>query len=221
MRKHYLYYKMKRSTIKDWLGWTIKIKPTDDPNILRIKGRDVLAATKFRLPKNRIVDTYAPTVRSSVIKFLLMLCVQFDFTMKQGDIISAFPRADAHPNTYCFIPKELSGKTYDMYRLVTKALYGLPEAAHLFNKWLNTKLINLNYIRSLMDPCIYYKSTTDYFVILSTHVDNIGIFFKNITISSTIDIVINELKNNLPFTDEGDLHNYLNVNIIYDNIKGI
>ena len=36
-----------------------------------------------------------------------------------------------------------------------------------------------------------------------------------------MDIVINELINNLPFTDEGDLHNYLNVNIIYDNIKGI
>jgi hypothetical protein len=141
--------------------------------------------------------------------------------MNQGDIISAFPRANAYPNTYCFVPKELSGLTYDMYKEVKKALYGLPEAANLFNKWLNNKLINLNYIRSKLDPCIYYKSTKEFFVLLSTHVDNIGIFFKKLNENISIDIIVKELLNNLPFTDEGNLYNYLNVNIDYDNTKGI
>ena len=150
-----------------------------------------------------------------------MLAVQFDFTMKQGDIISAFPRADAYPNTYCYIPKELSGKSYNMYRVVIKALYGLPEAANLFNKWLNSKLIGLDYIRSKLDPCIYIKRSKDYLVILSTHVDNIGIFFKNFNPLSTIEIITSELLQNLPFTDEGIMHNYLNVNILHDNINGI
>jgi hypothetical protein len=72
-----------------------------------------------------------------------------------------------------------------------------------------------------MDPCIYYKITSDYYVLLSTHVDNIGIFFKSLNNKIKIEIIIKELSENLPFTDEGNLHNYLNVNIEYDNKNGI
>ena len=70
------------------------------------------------------------------------------------DISAAFLTAKLDRVMYLKLPKEYTdGK--DVYYLLTQSLYGLRQAAHLFNKELHGLLITKGYAQSKNDPCLY------------------------------------------------------------------
>ena len=91
-----------------------------------------------------------------------------------------------------------------------KNLYGLKQAAKNWFDMLSDGLIARDFVSSTTDPCVYYRHNA----IILVYTDDCIIFAKE---QQTIDDIIKSLHDgpeNYDFTNDGDLKQYLGVDII-------
>jgi hypothetical protein len=156
-------------------------------------------------------DTYAPVVTWPTIRLILVLSLLFNWYTAQVDYVLAYPQADAECDLYLSIPRgfhsnETGSSALHVLKLI-KNIYGQKQAGKVWNDYMNDKLTTkLGYTRSKIDPCLYYHGTA-LFVIF---VDD-GIFAS--PDAKEIDKLKIEMGQVFEMTDEGDLNDYLGVNI--------
>jgi hypothetical protein len=85
-------------------------------------------------------------------------------------------------------------------------LYGQKQAGKVWNEYLHEGLIAIGFIQSNYDECVYYRNGTVFLV----HVEN-GILAGPSV--DHIDSIIAELQESYNMTDEGDITDYLGVNV--------
>jgi hypothetical protein len=156
-------------------------------------------------------DTYAPVVTWPTIRLILILSLLFGWYTAQVDFVLAYPQADAECDLYLGIPRgfHISGTQAARAQVLKllKNIYGQKQAGKVWNDYMNEKMVDaLGYTRSEVDPCLYYHGKTLFVV----YVDD-GIF------GGPDYEEIEELKARMSevfeMTDEGDLSDYLGVNI--------
>ena len=155
--------------------------------------------------------TYAPVTSWKYIRLLLILIVKHSWHSKQIDYVLAFPQAPIERELYMSIPKgfEVEDGKKDEYVLqVHRNVYGQCQASRVWYEYLKNKLINeLKFKQSKVDECIFYRGKTIYMLYTD---DSIlaGPCPKE------IEQVVKDLKRaNLNVTDEGDVQDFLGVNI--------
>jgi hypothetical protein len=85
-------------------------------------------------------------------------------------------------------------------------LYGQRQAGRVWNEYLHEGLININFIQSQFDECVYYRKGTMFLV----YVDD-GILAG--PSAEHIDEIIKEMQASYNMTNEGDITDYLVVNM--------
>jgi hypothetical protein len=165
-----------------------------------------------RMQKGKHYDkTYTPVVSWNSLHLLLMLTAVHGWHTRQLDYVLAFPQAPVEREIYISIPQVFSideGKTEDFVLNVHKNTYGQKEAGRVWNHYLTKKLIDkLGFTQSKIDECVFYRGKTMYALYTD---DSIlaGPDEKEIE-----QIIIDLQAAKLNITDEGDLEDFLGIQI--------
>ena len=158
-------------------------------------------------------QTYAPVTSWKFIRLLLILIVKCGWHSRQIDYVLAFPQAPIERELYMFIPKGFEidtedGNNKDYVLKVHRNVYGQCQASRVWYKYLRHKLVNeLKFKQSKIDECIFYRGRTVY--MLYTDDSILAGPCKD-----EIERIIKDLKQaKLKITDEGDIQDFLGVNI--------
>jgi hypothetical protein len=154
-------------------------------------------------------ETYAPVVTWAAIRLILVLVLMYQWTTVQIDFVLAYPQADVECDLYMKIPKgfEIQGGTRATHVLkLIKNLYGQKQAGRVWNKHLHAKLLELGWVQSQADECLYYKGSVLFVVYVD---DGILVSPSEMELSKELEI----LKNKFKISVEGSLSDYVGVNI--------
>jgi Reverse transcriptase (RNA-dependent DNA polymerase) len=127
----------------------------------------------------------------------------------QIDFIIAYTQADVECDLYMKIPRGFtikggSRKTHVIKLL--KNLYGQKQAGRVWNQHLHRALIELGWTQSVVDECLYFKGC----VMFVVYVDD-GILVS--PFRKRIESELQSLKEVFNISIEGDLNDYVGVNI--------
>jgi reverse transcriptase-like protein len=139
--------------------WVFTIKRDENGRPTRYKARFVVKGFE----QKEGVDfnaTFAPVLAAKSIRLLLALAADQDLELKQIDVKTAF--LNAHLNEKIYVEQPEGFRTNpSLVCLLHRALYGLKQAPHEWNVEVNRAIIALGYMRSMRDPCMYFKRWTD------------------------------------------------------------
>ena len=155
--------------------------------------------------------TYAPVVRWSSIRLALVLTIINEWHTIQLDYVHAFPQAPVEKEIYMRVPagiKLSQGNSKDFALKMHKNIYGQRQAGRVWNKYLHRVLVEeLKFEQSSIDECVYYRGEVIY--LLYTDDSILASSSK-----SQLQKAIDDIKaSNLKITIEGDLQDFLGVNI--------
>lgn len=163
-----------------------------------------------RMIKNRDYDqTYAPVANWNSIRLLLILVLIHGWHTKQLDYVLAFTQAPVERELYMQIPKgfEVNGAKPGEYVFkLRRNTYGQKQAGRVWNQFLVSKLKTIGFEQSAVEECVFYRGKMIY--VLYTD-DSILAGPDENGINQTIE----EMQAILDMTVEGDLSDFLGVNI--------
>lgn len=137
--------------------WVFKRKEDSDGRVSRFKAR--LVAQGFRQRYGVDYDAvFAPVATQSTLRVLLTIAGHKQLAVHHIDVKNAYLNGELREEVYMQQPKgfETPGKE----RLVCKlqrSLYGLKQAARIWNKTMDGLLVELGFVQSRADPCLYTK----------------------------------------------------------------
>ena len=153
-------------------------------------------------------DTDSPTLSWPTIRFFLIISLIRGWTTRQLDFIQAYPQADAECEMFMHLPPgyNFKGSRKTHVLKLIRNIYGAKQAGRVWYNHLHDNLIKLGFVRSNIDKCIFYKGTC----VLLVYVDDCIIMGPH---QSEIDEIISDMSGELRMEDQGDLEDYLGVNI--------
>ena len=159
--------------------WVFKIKKNEDGDITRYKARMVAKGytQEYGIDYH---DTFAPVLKYKTLRIIMALSVGEDIVIEQMDVKTAFLNADVSEDIYIQVPDgmrlHVSG---DKVLKLRKALYGIKQAPHEWNKNINTFLLSIGFRRCVKDTCLYIKITrTGRRIIIGLFVDDMTISYS-------------------------------------------
>jgi len=155
--------------------------------------------------------SYSAVASWSVIRIVLALAVAMGWKTRQIDYVLAFPQAPLDKEMYMQIPRgvtigDANSKTHVLK--LHKNIYGTKFASRQWNHYLTKKLIEeVGFVQSKIDKCLFYKGNVLY--VLYTD-DSILVGPDDNEIEKIIELI---KAADLKITDEGDIQDFLGVNI--------
>ena len=157
-------------------------------------------------------ETYSPVASWNSVRMLLTLTAVHGWHTKQIDFVQAFAQAPVEKTLYMKMPPGIplkdGGNPNDYVLEIHRNIYGQKQAGRVWNKYLVSKLIGIGFKQSKIDECVFYRGKTLY--VLYTDDSLLAGPDKD-----EIEQVIRDLekKAKLAITVEGDLADFLGVNI--------
>lgn len=152
-------------------------------------------------------EIYSPVVNTTSLRLLFALAAQENLILKTFDVKTAFLYGDLKEELYMKIPEGYPVHEGKVYKL-QKALYGLRQAPHCWNKTLTDFLKQEGLYQMKTDLCIFRnKERTLY---LAIHVDDGVILAKH---ERQIDMLLVKLEEKFQMTVDKNPCNYLGIEI--------
>ena len=188
-----------------------KVKTITNDSKVKVKSRIVVLGNKM---DRYGMITFSPTVQNFTTLLFFGLVVQLQYVCISTDFVQAYLHARSRPGIFVSIsPYMTSGP--EMYAELQYALYGIPDSGKIFNDHLHDFVSRLGYTRSLVDPCLYFKSISDKdLIIFILYVDDIAVQGPSLDAITTH--FLQPLKSNFRMTQEDQISNYLSMHIQYD-----
>ena len=193
--------------------WVLKIKRGSDGEIVKYKAR--LVAKGFAQTYG--IDykhTFAPTVKMSAVRLLLTIAAVKDLNIRHLDVKTAYLYGDLEEDIYMEFPpwyEDVNPNGKYVFKL-NRGLYGLKQAGRQWNKKLDESLRKAGFMKSMQEPCVYYKMFGD-----NDKTVALAVFVDDIIIAATEDKDIEEVKKFLKLffeiNDEGDLTWYTGIKV--------
>ena len=141
---------------------------------------------------------------------MLSLVLMHNWATLIMDFMLAYPQADVESETYIKLPRGVNfgpniSRTMHALQLL-KNIYGLRQAGHVWNKHLHQGLLQLRFMQSNCDPCIYYRGS----VVMGIYIDDC------LTIApckAEVTKVYEDLKSRFEVTNESPIDEYLGVKV--------
>ncbi|MBW0533530.1 hypothetical protein O181_073245 [Austropuccinia psidii MF-1] len=159
--------------------WVFKTKRNELNQIMEHKAR--LCAQGFSQTQGKDYSkTFAPTGRLNSLRTLISYATASDLKFEQLDIKSAFLNAPLEENVYLTIPQGLDRNKKNTCLKLKRAIYGLKQAPLAWYRRLSSWLVDFGFSISKADSSVFYLKSNDP-IWLFLHVDDIGIFGRNLT----------------------------------------
>jgi hypothetical protein len=204
--------------------WIMKVKFNADGTIDKFKVRLVAKGFRQRFGLD-FHESFAPTLRTTTLRFLIALACRLGLEAHQMDVSTAFLIPTLEEEIYMRLPEQESVREYlpslttpgTTVRLV-KTLYGLVQSPAMFFKHLSAVLKKIGFDQSLHDPCLWLRrvdGTTT--AAIGVWVDDCAIFAPPLEVEA----IKNSLRRHFAMTDGGKLSWFLSVRAHQDLDKGI
>ncbi|MBW0558206.1 hypothetical protein O181_097921 [Austropuccinia psidii MF-1] len=159
--------------------WVFKTKTDDQHRVVEYKAQ--LCAQGFSQTQGAdFSKTFAPTGRLNSLRTLISFAVSKNLLFEQLDIKSAFLNAPLEEEVYLTIPQGLDSDKKHRCLKLKKAIYGLKQAPLAWYRRLSSWLLSIGFKISKSDACVFFSEGKDP-IWLFLHVDDIGIFGKNLS----------------------------------------
>jgi hypothetical protein len=190
--------------------WVYKTKFDVNGNIEKRKAR--LVAQGFS-QKSGIdyFDVFAPVARTTTLRMMLSAAGGAKWTLKQYDVKSAFLNGKLEEEIFMRPPQgiDTQGKVYKL----KKSLYGLKQAARVWNKMLTESLTRRGCVQNQTDKCLFSYTSGGEVVHLLTHVDDILAVTSS---EKTLDDLMTDVGRDFELKSMGEATDYLGMGIERD-----
>jgi hypothetical protein len=126
-----------------------------------------------------IQEVFAPVVDWTTLRLLTVIQQMLAFDTINIDVVSAFSNTELNDDVYVRQPKYFEDGTQSVVKL-KKALNGIKQSGHKFNKELHHALVKAGFEQSKTAACVYFRNIgTANAIIVATYVDDCRLFSKN------------------------------------------
>lgn len=187
--------------------WVFKIKRDQNNNPVKYKSRLVAQGYTQRAGVD-YSEVFAPVARSQTFRTLLSVASARNMIIKQFDVASAFLNGTLEEEIYMRPApgSDFGDKVYKLH----KSIYGLKQAARVWNKALDQKMIEIGFVQSKTDPCLYIYSADGKDCFSIQHVDDL-LFAA--TDESLIIALTSRLSSEFELKDLGRLQHFLGIDV--------
>ncbi len=193
--------------------WIYKIKYAADDSIEKYKARFV---AKRYAQKEGIdyVETFTPVARYTSIRSVISIAAQMGWEIHQMDVKTTFLNGVIEEEVYVEKPEgfETHEKRTHLCRL-KKALYGFKHAPRAWYGQIDSYLQQLGFIKSDVDPNLYYLMVENEPLLLVLYVDELFL--------TRLSRLIKDCKKNLEakfdMKDSGLMHYFLGLEVWQKN----
>ena len=156
-------------------------------------------------------EVFSPTAKMTSLRMIIQLAVEYNMTIEQMDVKSAYLNAPIEHSIFVQQPEGFEtkkGKIPFVWKL-KKSLYGLKQSGRNWNQTLDKTLTDMKFERSQVDPCVYMKRRKPgSLTILLIWVDDIII---SSTDNECLKKTKEDLKKKFRMKDLGILNNFLGI----------
>ena len=156
--------------------WVFKRKMNENGETVRYKARLVAQgfSQKFGVDYDEV---FAPVVRSTTLRLLLSVAGSRGYKVRQYDVKTAFLNGILNEEIYMRQPPGFQNGN-KVYKL-KKSLYGLKQAARVWNQTLHESLVKNQFQKNETDKCLYMYDCNEQRVFMLIHVDDILVASDN------------------------------------------
>lgn len=150
-----------------------KLKQKPDGSIDRFKARHV-AKGFDQVSGVDYHETFSLIIKSTTIRLILALAVQFNWQIKQLDVSNAFFHSVLDEEVYMEQPQGFVDPSNPTYACrLHKSLYGLKQAPRAWFTRLSHALLEIGFCGSQVDLSLFVYHTNSVHIFLLVYVDDI------------------------------------------------
>uniref|UniRef100_A0A1Y1JUX7 Integrase catalytic domain-containing protein n=1 Tax=Photinus pyralis TaxID=7054 RepID=A0A1Y1JUX7_PHOPY len=154
-------------------------------------------------------ETYAPVAKLTTMRDLLAVGIRLGYFFQQLDVKTAFLHGDLKEEIYMTIPDGVTNEENKVCKLF-KTLYGLKQAPRCWNEKLNSYLLQIGFVRSKHDYCLYTRNENGQHIFLVLYVDDLLLVGKTLSDMENVKKLLSE---QFSMSDCGELKNFLGMKI--------
>jgi transposase InsO family protein len=189
--------------------WVFKAKQDANGDVIRFKAR--LVARGFSQAYGvDYFETYAPVAKLTTCRTIFALAALEKWEIHGMDVITAYLLGKLDEEIYMMQPEgfEKMGMKRNMVCRLLRSLYGLKQAARVWNQKIHAFLLKIGFARSHADPCLYVDAKRNLYVTI--WVDDLLIAGKD---KKRIAMMKAQLSGEFEMKDLGELKHFLGMRI--------
>lgn len=148
--------------------WVFKLKTNSDGSVSKYKAR-LVAKGYSQTQGVDYFETFAPVVRFDTIRFLTAHAATKGWQIHQMDVKSAFLNGVLSETIFMEVPEGYENPKNQVVKL-NKCLYGLKQAARVWNQDFTSKLDSHGLYQSSADPCLFINESKS--IMIAVYVDD-------------------------------------------------
>lgn len=158
------------------------------------------------------IETFSPVVKTSIIRVILTLAVQFNWSIRQLDMSNAFLHGFLPEEVYMEQPRGFIDAQFPSHVCrLHKSLYGLKQAPRAWFTRFSQTLLELGFVSSTIDSSLFVFHLGSIHLYILIYVDDI-LFTE--TSTSHIAFVIAKLQQVFKLKDLGNLSYFLGIQAV-------
>ena len=150
--------------------WVFRIKQSTDGSGDRYKARLVAKGYSQRVGID-YDETFSPVVRFDTVRSVLSVAATENMYLAQFDVKTAFLYGTLEEEIYMRQPEGFDDGTNRVCKL-ERSLYGLKQSPRCWNKRFVDYLLELGFVKSDADPCLYVRKYNGHKLIIALYVDD-------------------------------------------------
>ena len=159
---------------------------------------------------------FAPVAKIESIRMLLAIAAILDWEIHVIDVDSAFLNSKMPEDQTVYLsqpPGYIAEGKEDFVWKLGKALYGLKQSGHLWYQKLKGILELIGFHACKSDPCIFIQSSSTATSIISSHVDDLGLYCSS---KGEVKLLKSQIRKHVSIKDLGEIQSILGIEVIRD-----
>ncbi|WCJ22400.1 Retrovirus-related Pol polyprotein from transposon RE1 [Euphorbia peplus] len=152
--------------------WLFKTKFAPDGTIVRYKARLVARGYDQELGID-YHEVFSPVTKVTTVRVFLAIAVVRGWSIQQIYINNAYLHGSIDEEIYMVPPEGYTKAKKGMVCKLIKSLYGLKQAGRQWNKTFTEKLLEIGFIKSIHDYCLFTRQKEGQFIVLIVYVDDV------------------------------------------------